>query len=43
MTEQAYQFLRGRTAIELEDIGVKQLKNIATPMRIWTWPANLPD
>ena len=43
VTEQAYQFLRGRTAIELEDIGVKQLKNIATPMRIWTWPSNLPD
>ncbi len=39
VTEQAYQFLRGRTAIELQDIGVKQLKNIATPMRIWTWPA----
>jgi len=39
VTEQAYQFLRGRTAIELEDKGVRQLKNIATPMRIWTWPA----
>lgn len=39
VTEQAYQFLRGRTSIELEDIGVRQLKNIATPMRIWTWPA----
>ncbi|HMN72768.1 MAG TPA: response regulator [Rhodoblastus sp.] len=39
VTEQAYQFLRGRTAIELEDAGVRQLKNIATPMRIWTWPA----
>ena len=43
VTEQAYQFLRGRTSIELEDIGVKQLKNIATPMRIWTWPATNPE
>ncbi len=38
VTEQAYQFLHGRTTIELEDAGVRQLKNIATPMRIWTWP-----
>lgn len=38
VTEQAYQFLRGRTSIELDDAGVRQLKNIATPMRIWTWP-----
>ena len=38
VTEQAYQFLRGRTSIEVDDAGVKQLKNIATPMRIWTWP-----
>lgn len=39
VTEQAYQFLHGRTTIQLEDAGVRQLKNIATPMRIWTWPA----
>ena len=43
VTEQAYQFLRGRTAIALEDNGVRQLKNIATPMRIWTWPAANAD
>lgn len=39
VTDQAYQFLRGRTAIELEDIGARQLKNVATPIRMWAWPA----
>ncbi len=38
VTEQAYHFLRGRTTIEMADGGVRQLKNVATPIRMWLWP-----
>ncbi len=37
ISDQAYQFVRGRTSVRFNDGGERQLKNIITPMRVWIW------
>ena len=37
LSDQAYQLVRGKTSARFADIGMRTLKNIATPMRIWKW------
>lgn len=37
LSDQAYQLVRGKAAASFCDVGMQNLKNITTPMRIWKW------
>jgi CheY-like chemotaxis protein len=37
VSDQAFQFVRGKTSVRFNDGGERQLKNIVTPMRVWNW------
>jgi adenylate cyclase len=42
LSDNAYRLIRGKTQTGFENAGLQSLKNIADPMHIWTWDAQVP-
>ncbi len=44
LSDYAHQFVRGKTSARFQDGGLRELKNIAVPMRLWHWyPQHLTE
>lgn len=43
VSDQAFQFVRGKCTVRFNDGGERQLKNIVTPMRVWNWAPEVED
>ena len=42
LTDHARDLLRGKSTVQLHDSGERYLKNVLSPVRIWSWPEPLP-